>query len=384
MNSSGQTVPQRRGSQELFVTEMIRVRRQAGYVYNKPSVSFDLPTRAPSVTATTQAPTVDRTQAQMMYYAYPVPAAGGNAGNNGASSGPTTGIGGGSMATASAGISRGYGASNAGQARPQFSPTSSFQTGSVQSSSGGSSGYDYSAQSVLNGPVTTGSAQQSNNAGSSGYGYNAPSAGGAQVSNNVESTQTSNSGSSQSGSTAGSGYEYNSPTNSESSGVAPAIDVSTNAPKYLPPSSGGSSNNILSSPVLNQGETSGAVSGSLATVTQPLDQYLPPLISNPAAPAATVTDQYLPPNRQLDSPASLSSSNPSVNKEVQGYSGTGPSSNYIPPNLGESPLPVTNVTPRPFSPAPLSDGYLPPYSNSQPSAPNIPSTPASPYLPPVL
>ncbi|XP_028026157.1 mucin-5AC-like [Bombyx mandarina] len=58
------------GSHEFLVTEIVRVKRQAGYVYNKPSIQFDLPSTS---TVSTQEPNVDRTQAQQMYYVYPAP-----------------------------------------------------------------------------------------------------------------------------------------------------------------------------------------------------------------------------------------------------------------------------------------------------------------------
>lgn len=113
-----------------------RVKRQAGYVYDKPSISFDLPTRP--TTASTQAPTVDRPREQQMYYAYPAPA-GGNTVNIGYSS---------STATSTASAAAGDGAATGGTA-------------------GG--GYNYQTQVT----ATTGS-QGSAGSGASGYKYNAP------------------------------------------------------------------------------------------------------------------------------------------------------------------------------------------------------------------
>ncbi|KAI8421048.1 hypothetical protein MSG28_008177, partial [Choristoneura fumiferana] len=64
----------------VVICEDVRIKRQSGYVYNRPSISFDLPSRATAApTAGTQAPTVDRARgqgAQQMFYAYPAPAGG--------------------------------------------------------------------------------------------------------------------------------------------------------------------------------------------------------------------------------------------------------------------------------------------------------------------
>lgn len=388
--ASGHPVRLRQRTKELFMET--RVRRQTGYVYDKPSVSFDLPTRASSSTVTTQAPTVDRTQAQMMYYAYPAPASGGNAFDIGATSGASGGGDGGATATASAGSLAGYsyGAPNAGSTSSKPVPTTGIlQVGSVQSSRPGSAGYDYNTPSVGNGGASSGSAQASGR-GSLGYGYNAPPAGGTAVSNGY---QTSNAGSSQATNTgsnivSAARYEYNVPSNTQGLvGTAPSLpSVSTSAPGYLPPSPNrGNLNNKtpgLISTSTGAG-TGGAVSGSSATVTQPLDQYLPPAISKPSPPVA-LADEYLPPNIQPNSPASTVSNGSPINKEVQGGFGPRPSPGYIPPSQGQATLPVNNATPRPFAPAPPSAGYLPPVANPQAPALNSPSTPASSYLPPVL
>ncbi|CAH3924836.1 unnamed protein product [Pieris brassicae] len=53
-----------------YTRNIFRKKRQTGYMYEKPTISFDLPSRTTSIPATTQTQIVNQMQ---MYYAYPVP-----------------------------------------------------------------------------------------------------------------------------------------------------------------------------------------------------------------------------------------------------------------------------------------------------------------------
>lgn len=342
---------------QFYMTEEVRVKRQAGYVYNRPSVPFDLPARAPSAPAPvpapppTQAPTVDRIQAQMMYYAYPAP--------------PPAPASGGAPAAAN----------------------------SPAAAGGSSAGYNYGSQAQGAGVAQTGAVQSRGGvqaAGAAGYSYNTPAS---NSGSNAGSFQTSSSGSSQANAGAqggtssdSSGYSYEAPKptpapqpNSES------IGVSTNAPKYLPPLGGDldvRDINAGSAPALT---AAAGYSGSTSSGN--------PGYGAGGGPAAipTVTDQYLPPLTQSNTENTLPSPNVNIATNTVGQTNgvpvEGPSAAYIPP--GPDRPPSSDVTPRPFAPPsppspPSPGGYLPPVDTNISTNQGSVSTPASTYLPPVL
>ncbi|KAM3967108.1 uncharacterized protein ACR2FA_011958 [Aphomia sociella] len=268
---------------QYYTSENVRVKRQAGYVYDKPSISFDLPTR-PS-TVSTQAPTVNRIQEQQMYYAYPVPA-----------SGDTVNI--------------GYSSSTVGP------------TAATSSSSASAGGYNYAVQSA------GASASQASSGGASGYNY--------------EAQNSATSGSQSTLGARSTGYNYNVPTSTTTSTIQSG-SVSTNAPKYLPPTLGGSSqvDTGVSVNVPSRGSTSG------------------------------------PPEFASSTPITIQSGSPGLVRV--------PDTNYLPPKpvppSGEpSVIQTPSQTPSP-TPAPNpTTGYLPPSSPGYSSV----STPAATYLPPVI
>ncbi|XP_047504900.1 uncharacterized protein DDB_G0283357-like [Pieris napi] len=67
--STSVLISNERGS-NAYNRNIFRKKRQTGYMYEKPSISFDLPSRTTSIPATTQTQIVNQMQ---MYYAYPVP-----------------------------------------------------------------------------------------------------------------------------------------------------------------------------------------------------------------------------------------------------------------------------------------------------------------------
>lgn len=208
-------VPLHSGTTEFFVTEEVRVKRQAGYVYNKPSVSFNLPSQAPTddaPTESTQAPTVDRTQAQMMYYAYPAPQPTVK-NSEGSSGGPVIGYSTGASAGTGAASAAGYNYKLQNR-EPAGAQPASFM-GSSQASAG-------------TGPSTGSS--------SSGYAYDTPTTGTNSISSGSQFSTGSTS--SEGALNTGAGYASSVPV---SASATPKVDVSTNAPQYLPPSADRSS-----------------------------------------------------------------------------------------------------------------------------------------------
>lgn len=165
-------------SHEFYVTEIVRVKRQAGYVYNKPNIPFDLPSRPMNIP--TQEPNIDRTHAQQMYYAYPVPAAGQSA-NTGYSSGSKVS----STASASNGGGYDYGSQRGSISGTQSSSSESSQNiNSGITTSTGATGYNYGGATITTNAgqltslvssqtINTGSSMTSS--GSSSYQYGAPS-----------------------------------------------------------------------------------------------------------------------------------------------------------------------------------------------------------------
>ena len=332
------TVPVQAVSEFVEESLRVRVRRQDGYVYDKPSVSFDLP-QSRSTPAPTQAPNVDRTLTQQMFYAYPVPA-GGDTVNIGQTAGTTT-----TAATATPAEAAGGGYSDR-----------SADTGSA------SAGYNYGtsstgAQANTGSQVTTGSQATVTNT---------------QIGYNTGLSQ------------GGSGYPSNAPSPTLSPTLQGSSEVSTSAPKYLPPTASGTGGGTSTGGVVSIGGvsvTSG--SGQISTGTDtsmqtgsvrtPSESYLPPLgTSNTATSGRTVTP--ISTNSQTSTGGSVSV----------------PSSAYLPPNTSPSqPSPVPSpgygssqpaAGPAP-SPAPApapQPGYIPPSGTNSGTV----STPASTYLPP--
>ncbi|KAF9413996.1 hypothetical protein HW555_007949 [Spodoptera exigua] len=320
------TIPVQSAGEFVEENLRVRVRRQDGYVYDKPSVSFDLPQR--STPAPTQAPNVDRTLTQTMFYAYPVPA-GGDSVNIGQTSKSST-------TTATAGSSGGgynYRSSAAGSA---------------------AGGYDYSSQT-------------------SGTQINT----GSQVTTGTQTTATgkqtaSNTGSSQSSS----GYANNVPSPTLSPTLQGSSDVSTSAPKYLPPTDGGTSGASattggsvsIGGVSINSGSGqgyAGSTSGQGSSIGAPSDKYLPPLGTLPSGSSGTsiggtVTGTTTTTGSQTNAGGPVSV----------------PSASYLPPNASASPAGA--LSPQP-APAPQAS-YIPPAGTS--SGTGTVSPPASGYLPP--
>ncbi|XP_061704497.1 LOW QUALITY PROTEIN: zinc finger X-linked protein ZXDB-like [Cydia pomonella] len=188
------------------LSEDVRAKRQAGYVYNRPSISFDLPPRTTGApTQGTQAPNVDRTRggAQQMFYAYPAPASGS--------------------------VDIGY-------------STTGSTAGTTTTTAGG---YSYGGAQVGGGGGYGGGG----GGGGGGYGGAGGGAGGGG----------SGSGGGGGGAGAGAGYSYDAPTTAAprpSPTPGSPGTVSTNAPEYLPPVGGesvsiGGSTGVTLAPLLD-------------------------------------------------------------------------------------------------------------------------------------
>ncbi|XP_050562684.1 protein rtoA-like isoform X1 [Spodoptera frugiperda] len=325
------TIPVQSAGEFVEENLRVRVRRQDGYVYDKPSVSFDLPQR--STPAPTQAPNVDRTLTQTMYYAYPVPA-GGDTVNIGQTSKSTA-----TTATAGSSGTGGGGGYNYG----------SSGTGSA------AGGYDYSSQ-------TSGTQVNS----------------GSQVSTGSQTTTTgsqtaTNTGTSQSSS----GYGNNVPSPTLSPTLQGSSDVSTSAPKYLPPTESGTSGGSAT--------TGGSVSIGGVSINSGSGQGYAGTTSVQAGSVGTPSDKYLPPLGTSTSGASGTSIGGTVTGTTAGIQTNAggsvsiPSASYLPPNSSApSASPAGAPSPQP-APAPQT-GYIPPARTN--SGTGTVSTPASGYLPP--
>lgn len=307
-------VPVQSASDFLDEVRGVRVRRQAGYVYEKPSVSFDLPSQ--STPAPTQAPNVDRTLTQQMYYAYPVPAAGDTA--NG---GDTAGNAAAAASAAGSAASGGY---------------------NYRSSTSTNDGYNYGSPSSGN------SGYQVANAGSQASGSGAANKGTSQGGYSSTSTGTSQGGYSASNTgTSQGGYGYSAP----SPNIQGSVEVSTNAPRYLPPAAGSGSSGIANDGgvSVNSGSRQVSSTGNVPArpVGKPSDSYLPPKVAtNTISSGQTVTST-------------------STSSQTNSNSGTVsvPNDDYLPPVISTSPAPA----PVPVVP---NSNYIPP------------SKPATSYLPP--
>ncbi|CAG9787346.1 unnamed protein product [Diatraea saccharalis] len=351
---------------KIWQPDNIRVKRQEGYVYDKPSVSFDLPTR-PSTVATV-VPSSDKTQSQYMFYAYPTPTKGPDDTVNigfsttGATTAGTGTLAPATIAAANIGVSSStsgtvgynYGAPRPGSPGPQSGlctsgyncDSVSSNTGSTQASSStsGMTGYNYGTSNS----VSTGS-----QSGLCASGYNCNT-----VSSNTGSTQSS---SPTSGIT---GYNYGTPnpvsTGSESSLCTSGYNcntispnsgatqvtgtVSTNAPSYLPPLSTGS----------------GSTSNAGVSVNRP---------SSPGSTVSSVSIQ-----------TGANTVQPIPNNVLTVKPGD---SGYLPPSspsLGTSPGRTSSPPSTPVIPS----EYLPPVSLPGAGPTTTVSTPASTYLPPVF
>lgn len=263
------------------LSDLYRIRRQAGYIYNKPNIAFNLPSA--QSTSTSPEPSSIRTQAQQMYYAYPVPSSSASGSNDvvniGFSSTASTGAPGSTTGTS------GY----------------NYETQRISSNNGGNSG---SYASTVTAGVLTQSAPRI-----TGYGYGTPS-----PTSTVGSTSLLTSNVNQ--------------------------GISTNAPTYLPPtanvgnvqeSSSASSNSRGTSTIVEISDsysppmTSGSTQGS--SVTSSLSQgnsadtgYLPPRpIINLAPTASPSLTGY---------PSPVSSPSPSGPGSV-----STPAPTYLPPRF---------------------------------------------------
>ncbi|CAB3250405.1 unnamed protein product [Arctia plantaginis] len=308
----------------------VRVRRQDGYVYNKPNISFDLPSQ--STIESTQAPTVDRILEQQMYYAYPAPA-GGDAINIGSTTGPII------STTAAAPVSEG---SSSGY--------------NYQSSTGGSGGYKY--ETPVPGPTET----QANIA--------------PQVSNTASQTILSSTASvTNSNSKANSEYNYKAPSPTLSQTYQSSSEVSTSAPRYLPPVGGSASISLGGEGKINIGSGSAAsgagplIGSNIATQTGSnsvgtlSENYLPPLINNVVSTSETPASITI--NTQTNSRGSISV----------------PSTAYLPPksSLSSTPLQALGLTNTSQNAASAKE-YIPP-TNTEKTSGTV-ATPTSGYLPP--
>lgn len=264
---------------ETWTIQSLRVKRQEGYVYDKPSVSFDLPSRSTSeVTQTFSTPSVersqtsaiDRPQSQYMYYAYPVPSGGG---------GDTVNIGYSSTSTSAntASVATGAGASGGGGGY-NYEPSNAGISTTESNIGSGQSGYSSGASTVAPSTIS-----------SSGGGYNYES-------------QTSTS----SGPT---GYNFNSPGPIVRSNQGGVTVTTTNAPQYLPPTGGSAASGA--------GKNFNIPSGTGPTVPTPI-----PISTNPSTPDAA----YLPPSPSPNPvPQPQPAPSPAPNPAPQ------PPSGYLPP-----------------------------------------------------
>lgn len=305
-------VPAQSASDFLDEVRGGRARRQAGYVYEKPSVSFDLPSQ--STPAPTQAPNVDRTLTQQMYYAYPVPATSdtANVGNTAGSAATATSAG------SAAGSGYNYGSST--------STNIGYNYGATSTGNQANSVY----QVANTGPQATGSG--ASNIGTSQGGYSA-----------------TNSGASQGG------YGYNAPSPTSTPNLQGSVEVSTNAPKYLPPTAGSSSiggGANVGEVSINSGSRQITSTGTvqMSPVNKPSDSYLPPKVAtNTLSTGQTVTSTST--NSQTKNSGTVSV----------------PNMDYLPPVTSAPPAPAPAPAPVPVLP---NANYIPP------------SKPATSYLPP--
>ncbi|CAH2085674.1 unnamed protein product [Euphydryas editha] len=340
--------------------DIIRIRRQAGYVYDRPSLSFDLPSRTTVGSTSTQATTVDRTSAQQMYYAYPAPAGGSttnvgysNTGSIGATSTATSGASGYNYGAAALNTVTGS-TGSAGVHTVNIGNSSSGSSSTV--TSGDSAGYNYGGAIQNTVSVTSGVGASMATSGSGGYNY--------QMQNTGVQTNTN------SGST---GYSaFTSGLNS----VVSTNSVSTKAPEYLPPTNIGGGN-------VDGSITSNIQSGYGTVSVTPSDTYIPPSMLGympQKTPSVTITQTG-------------GNVIPSVNVVTQTSSApiSTPNSSYLAPNSGSQ---ISNTQNTQTRLTESSSGtvlqtpnqeYLPPVITSSGTISQGPvSTPAAKYLPPVF
>lgn len=238
--ASSQLFPIQPSSHEFYVTEIVRVKRQAGYVYDKPSKLFNLPSK--SSNAPTETTNVDRTQEQYMYYAYPVPSDDSfpKPRQLSSTSGSTSNLG------------SGY---NYGTSTNIGAPRTTSTSGTISSDSSASilqtaSGYNYNSpsRSIGSGQISTASRSTATSSVSVGYGYGAPSSTDSGQADINLSSQDANEGATETDSdqTNGksAGYGYNTPAVSSvqrstqtNSGYSLTVTNSINSGYGAPPGS---------------------------------------------------------------------------------------------------------------------------------------------------
>lgn len=336
----------------------IRIRRQAGYVYDRPSLSFDLPSQTTVGSTSTQATTVDRISAQQMYYAYPVPAGGST--SNGYSKTGTTGA----TSTATSGAT-GYNYDAAakntvtgttGTADPSNYNIGYSGSGSASTvTSGGSAGYNYGSAAQNTVSDYTGGGTSIAVSGSGGYNYQIQNTG---LQTNTNSTSTS----------------YTASTSGLNS-VLSTTSGSTKAPEYLPPTNIGRGN-------VDGSVTSNTQAGSGNISVRPSDSYIPPSTSvstQQKTPSVTVTQTggYIAPSVNVGTQTSIAPV-------------PTPNSFYLVPNTGSqisnnqnTQTKVTEASSGTIQQTPNQE-YLPPVITSSGMVSQRPVTPAAKYLPPVF
>lgn len=335
----------------------IRIRRQAGYVYDRPSLSFDLPSQTTVGSTSTQATTVDRISAQQMYYAYPAPA--GDSTSNGYSNTGTTGATSTSISGAT-GYNYGAVAKNTATGTTGTADSSNYNIGYSGSGSastvttGGSAGYNYGGATQNTVSDYTGGGTSMAVLGSGGYNY--------QIQNTGLQTNTNAGSTSYTASISG--------LNS----VVSTNSVSTKAPKYLPPTNIGGGN-------VDGSVTSNTQTGSGNIILRPSDSYIPPSTSvstQQKIPSVTVTQTgYIAPSVNVGTQTSIAP----VSR---------PNSFYLAPNSGSQisnnqniPTRVTETSSGNIQQTP-NEEYLPPVITSSGTISQGPVTPAAKYLPPVF
>lgn len=305
----------------------VRIRRQDGYVYNKPNISFDLPSQ--STTDSTQAPTFDRILEQQMYYAYPAPA-----GADGIKIGSTAGTKISTTATsASKGASSGY---------------------TYQSSTAGRAGYKY--LTPISGPTET----QANTA--------------PQVLNTVSKTVVSSTTSAtNSNSKANTEYNYKVPSPALPQSYQSSSEVSTNAPRYLPPATGSTTGSLGGESEINT-DSGSAISGA--------EQLIGSNIATQMGSVGTVSENYLPPLINNIGSTSKTPAPVSISSQTSGAISV-PSMAYLPPKSSPSSTSLQSLGVKNTSQnGETAKEYVPPVNTGSQSGTG--ATPVSGYLPPLF